>query len=244
MLDVVATRVDLPAPSVEALDVGISDHRLLRWSAPLYRPSPVYTSVTRRPWRQLDVAAFRAALSASPLCQPDRWAELSIDELAQLYDDEATVILDRLIPAQTVRCRRRPSDPWFDEECRDAKRRCRVLERAARKSAAAATAVVAHAAAVNDAAAITDAVAVTEAVTVAAAVVSTAAVTDAPAVTDGAAVTDAVINAAAVAATAAVTDGAAVTSAVTIADAAAVAATDAVAVNGNLAVTDAVAIAA
>ena len=41
MLDVVATRVDLPAPSVEVLDVGISDHHLLRWSAPLHRPSPV-----------------------------------------------------------------------------------------------------------------------------------------------------------------------------------------------------------
>ena len=77
MLDVVATRVDLPAPIVEVLDVGISDHRLLRWSAPLYRPSPVYTSATRRPWRQLDVAAFWEALSASPLCQRDRWAELS-----------------------------------------------------------------------------------------------------------------------------------------------------------------------
>jgi predicted DNA-binding protein len=136
MLDVVATRVDLPAPSVEVLDVGISDHRLLRWSAPLHRPSPVYSSVTRRPFRQLDVAAFREALSASSLCQPEKWAELSIDELAQLYDDETTEILDRLIPTRTVRCRRRPSDPWFDEECRDAKQRCRTLERAARKSAA------------------------------------------------------------------------------------------------------------
>ena len=146
MLDVVATRVDLPAPSVEVLDVGISDHRLLRWSAPLHRPSPVYTSVTRRPYRQLDVAAFRKALSASPLCQPDKWAELSIDGLAQLYNDEITVILDRLIPTQTVRCRRRSSDPWFDDECRDAKQRCRTLERAARKSAATASDAVATAA--------------------------------------------------------------------------------------------------
>jgi len=30
-----------------------------------------------------------------------------------------------------VRCRRRPSDPWLDVECRTAKRHCRRLERAA-----------------------------------------------------------------------------------------------------------------
>ena len=34
---------------------------------------------------------------------------------------------------RTVRCRRRPSDPWFDEECRTAKRHTRQLERAARR---------------------------------------------------------------------------------------------------------------
>ena len=132
MLDVVATRVDLPAPTVDVLDVGLSDHRLLRWSAPLLRPSPVYTSVSRRPWNRLDTVAFRAALAASPLCRPDAWSDFSLDELAQLYDAETTKILDRLIPVRSVRCRRRPSDPWFDDECRDAKRRCRRLERAAR----------------------------------------------------------------------------------------------------------------
>ena len=90
--------------------------------------------MSRRPWSRLDAAAFRAALTSSPLCRPDAWSELSIDELAQLYDDETTTILDRLIPVRNVRCRRRPSDPWYDEECRDAKRRCRRLERAARHS--------------------------------------------------------------------------------------------------------------
>jgi len=252
MLDVVATRVDLPAPSVEVLDVGISDHHLLRWSAPLHRPSPVYTSVNRRPWRQLDAAAFRAALSASPLCQPDRWAELSIDELAQLYDDEATAILDRLIPARTVRCRRRPSDPWFDDECRDAKRRCRMLERAARKSAAVADAAavadvgaVAATADVADAAAVTDAVAVINA----AAVVATSAVADAAAVTgtlvviDAVAVAGAVAASAAVAAAAAVTDAAAVTGTLAVTGAVPVAAAvaAAVAVSGAVAVIDAAA---
>ena len=62
MLNVVASREDLPAPMVDVIDIGLSDHRLLRWSTSLVRQPPVYTSVPRRPWRQLDSEAFRAAL--------------------------------------------------------------------------------------------------------------------------------------------------------------------------------------
>ena len=44
-LDVVATRDDLPVPSVGVVDVGLSDHRLLQWPVPMSRPPPVYRSV-------------------------------------------------------------------------------------------------------------------------------------------------------------------------------------------------------
>jgi len=40
-LDVVCTRDDLLSPAV---DVGLTDHRLLRWSSSLLRPLPVYTT--------------------------------------------------------------------------------------------------------------------------------------------------------------------------------------------------------
>ena len=40
----------------------------------------------------------------------------------------------RLIPARTVTRRRRPSDAWFDEECRAMKRRVRRLESAVRRA--------------------------------------------------------------------------------------------------------------
>jgi len=69
-----------------------------------------------------------------PLCHSDAWTDLDTDALVRLYDAETTAILDRLVPARTVTCRRRPSDPWFDQECRLAKRRVRQLERVSRSA--------------------------------------------------------------------------------------------------------------
>ena len=97
MLDVVVTRNDLPAPSVDVIDVDLSDHRLLCWQAPLVRPRPSYSTVMSRPWNRLHPAEFRAELLQSSLLRPDAWSSLNIDAMAQLYD-ELTTILDRLIP--------------------------------------------------------------------------------------------------------------------------------------------------
>ena len=134
LLDVVASREDLPAPSVDVIDVGLSDHRLLRWSASLVKPPPVYTTVVRRPWSRLDADAFRAGLLSSTLCRSGDWSSHDVDGLAHLYETEITALLDRLVPVRRITCRRRPSDPWFDHECRAAKRLTRQLERAVHRS--------------------------------------------------------------------------------------------------------------
>ena len=134
MLDVVVSRADLPSPDVGVLDVGLSDHRLLRWSSSLTRPAPVYTTSTGRPWQRLDTAAFTKALQSSSLCRPDMWSDLSVDDLAQLYESVLTAMLDDVLPVRTVRCRRRPSDPWYDDDCRQMKRQVRRLEREYRQS--------------------------------------------------------------------------------------------------------------
>jgi hypothetical protein len=131
-IDVVATREDLPAPHITVTDAGVSDHSLLWWtSSSSDKPDPIYTTSTRRQWRHLDVDDFRFALTQSSLCRPEEWTGLDVDGLATLYDTVVGAILDHLIPARTVTCRRRSSDPWFDQECRDAKRHTRTLERAA-----------------------------------------------------------------------------------------------------------------
>jgi hypothetical protein len=77
--------------------------------------------VTSRPWRQLSLSTFREAVASSSLRDPSAWSGLDMDELAQLYDRDMTTIVDRLAPVRTARYRRRPSDPWYDADCRVAK---------------------------------------------------------------------------------------------------------------------------
>ena len=72
---------------------------------------------------------FRSALSTTRLCHPDDWPAY-IDEMAGLYDTELTNLLDQLVPEQEFTHRPRPSDSWFDKECRVAKRLTRRFERA------------------------------------------------------------------------------------------------------------------
>ena len=66
-IGIVCTRSDLPSPTVDILDVGISNHRLLRWTSQLHRPPPVYSSSIRRLWRSFDLKVFRTDLLASSL---------------------------------------------------------------------------------------------------------------------------------------------------------------------------------
>jgi hypothetical protein len=139
--DAVITRIDSSGPTVSCFDVGLSDHFMLQWSVIAERPSSPTTIeyVTQRPWRQLDIDGFRAALIDSVLCQPNVWPD-DVDQLAILYHSTLTELLDRLKPFRQFTRRPRASDPWFDYECRVAKRTTRRLERAysaaARHSAA------------------------------------------------------------------------------------------------------------
>jgi len=133
-IDVVCTRDDMPPPNVDNIDVGISDHRLLRWSSRLLRPPPVYNTSARRSWRSFDLDKFQADLRMSALCDEDQWTGLDGDGLISLYDHVIVALLDSQVPLRTTTCRRRPSNAWYDEEYRSAKRSLRSLERTARRS--------------------------------------------------------------------------------------------------------------
>jgi hypothetical protein len=74
---------------------------------------------------------YLAAVLSCPAC----WSDLSIDDLAALYDAELLSIADRLVSARNVVCCSRPSDGWFDSDCRCAKRLLRRLKHAASAAA-------------------------------------------------------------------------------------------------------------
>ena len=48
--------------------------------------------------------------------------EATVDSLSVLYNTELTAVADTLAPQRLVTIRPRRSDPWFDPECRAAKR--------------------------------------------------------------------------------------------------------------------------
>jgi len=129
-LDAVITHSSTGCPDhVDVVDVGFSDHFLLRWEVSAARVAPPLVPVCSRPWRRLDVDELRSAMSNSRLCHPDAWPA-DIDAMASLYDDELNCLLDECLPSRQFLRRPRLSDPWFDSECRQAKRLTRRLERA------------------------------------------------------------------------------------------------------------------
>jgi hypothetical protein len=135
-LDVVATRSDLAAPVVNpAIDVGYSDSRLVRWMSGLAKPAPVYTRSTYQPWRRVDISAFQEALRSSALCSiVNESRDDDAEQLAALYYSEINAIANCFVPLKSVTRRHRPSsDPWHDDDCRAARRRCRRLERRAKR---------------------------------------------------------------------------------------------------------------
>lgn len=132
-LDLVVSRADLPAPPTDILDLGLSDHCLVVWHSSLPRPLPVYRAFMTRPWRFLSNLDLRSAIANSAICVCPSPSS-NIDELADLFDSELVSVLDEVAPLKSVRCRIRPSDPWFDQECKTSKQNVRRIERRIKRS--------------------------------------------------------------------------------------------------------------
>ena len=76
MLDVVATRRDLPPFDVSVVDVGLSDHCLLRWSAEASHLTPTVKTVVCRPWTTSGLRyrrLFAVSLSTGPTLTSMLW---------------------------------------------------------------------------------------------------------------------------------------------------------------------------
>ena len=133
-LDLVITFNDC---GVEQLQVDppdvISDHSLITCTVPFHRPAPPSLTRRVRSWKNVDRTHLRQLIVDSSLgCPPPPTA--TADDLFQTYDDTLRGIADQVAPERTVKCRLRPLSPWFDDECRIIRRKCRQLERRYRRT--------------------------------------------------------------------------------------------------------------
>lgn len=135
LLDVVITRHSDRLTAVSVTETGASDHSLITGRLPVQQSVHESVPVQSRKWNGFSIDAFRSDLMASIICSGTEWAECrSTDELFNIYNSELTNILDRHAPRYVRKRKKRVLTPWFDDECRQFKRKVRVLERKYRKS--------------------------------------------------------------------------------------------------------------
>ena len=128
-LDLVITNRDTGITDQKISD-PISDHSLIYFITCIKKPTADSQLVTRRAWRRLSHDAFASDVSPSRLCGDlTLMSDMSADDLAQIYRDVMTDLLDHHFPTVTVQRRAKPSTPWFDSECRDTRRKTRAAER-------------------------------------------------------------------------------------------------------------------
>ena len=133
-LDVVITGDDYVPTAVTVDPPGVvSDHALVCCQLPVMPSSAPDHLRTVRSWRTIDRASLSDAIRDSALGQPMPSPPCDVDEMFNTYDAVLRDIADRFAPEHTVRCRSRPLSPWFDADCRAARRHCRRLERRYRR---------------------------------------------------------------------------------------------------------------
>ena len=108
------------------IDSGISDHKLLLCSCETLKPPPIYRQLQIRCWNFLDTEKFISELKLSPLSAV---TSLDVDSASDLYNSTLSGFLEKMIPFKTVSVHERPSDPWFDGECRTSKCLKKSLEK-------------------------------------------------------------------------------------------------------------------
>src|SRR6218665_3883030 len=127
-------------PDVLTTDDGLSDHMLLSWSINMTPPSPTYVTIKRK-WQLFDAGAFLAELSKSklPVCADNEIAtdtSADVDHLATMFNSEIIGLLDKHAPVAEFTVREHAHQPWFDSECREARRKARRLARRRQTNAA------------------------------------------------------------------------------------------------------------
>ena len=99
------------------MPVDFSDHHL--WSSSFKSPPPIYKTIITRERSRLDIPLLLNIIESSFSVDVDN---VDVDVSASRLHDAIPNAIDQLIPQRSVCILLRISDPWFDRECRDAKR--------------------------------------------------------------------------------------------------------------------------
>lgn len=138
-LDLVITKSEDKISNTIVQLNGLSDHSLIHFNIDVSTVSQNSNEHLTRQWRSFDLATFDNDLyDLIDLRTNEKSLDIcTLDELCDLYHSSITTVLNQHAPlARQKRCPRRLT-PWFDDDCRAAKRRARRLERKYRKSSTA-----------------------------------------------------------------------------------------------------------
>src|SRR6266536_2372768 len=134
-LDLLITPDNFSLTNITVHPPSLSDHSFISFCLPVGTLPPHTISFMSRPWRDFDIELFRQRLSSSPLCiSIASLSSLSPDQLALLYHDTLSSIIEDLIPARFFNRCHAVVSPWFDSDCRSHRRRVRMFERRFRRS--------------------------------------------------------------------------------------------------------------
>ena len=104
ILDAVITSTDSPVKSLSVIDVGLSDHHLVRWTVDWKPTAVAYKTIRRRVWKNFKEDEFVTDLAKSSLCiassPPDNAEESSesVDNLVQNFNEVMVSLLDKHAP--------------------------------------------------------------------------------------------------------------------------------------------------
>ena len=113
--------------NVEIIDVGFSDHQLVKCKVAIPITRQPIVRATFRNWKRLDLDAFRQRVKASSVYQQPA---ATVEDYSIQLETDITNILDELAPFCTSTKRRgKPESRWLSTEAVEAKRTRRRLER-------------------------------------------------------------------------------------------------------------------
>ena len=108
---------------VDVFAVRLFNHLLLTWWANLGWSDPIFHTAARCWWRRFNADDFHIAVSQSKLCDSEFISkQTSADDMLDSYNKVIGTILDSHARFDIITCRNGPSDPWYNGDCRAAKK--------------------------------------------------------------------------------------------------------------------------